>query len=968
MVSKMLIKIASLCGRSTLITLFFLCALAAVYCCYVTPPTWGKFFGMVDDRCYYGPNAFFLDASLRNGEFPLWNPLTYCGLPFAADPQSNACYPFHILRSYLTPSFNPYATVLSMKILVLLHILLGCFGAYLLAKSYALSRWASMTAAVIFMLNPYSIIYNTEFYVFPLITAWIPWVLLSAHYTFTARGMRQTLLYMTGTIVCFTLSTLGAFPQLSLYMGLILCSYALLDVLFHLRRAPSEAPGTTEENLHLTFSFKVWRTIKNTSISIWRKIRNRTLILGAICVLTILASSVLLLPAFEFGRFSARTAAAGLEVTAWPQNHEWFHLLKCLVIFPGNTWLPQGCRAAGIGSLLALLLAFSHHRKRDVFVFFVLYLIMTDLTLGAPFPLSGLLRRVDFLNITVSPWRAGCFSSLPLAILAAFGVDAIAATPKRKILGLLRSVFAVLSGGGLLALLLYWLSDEPLFKPWFLVWLLPVLTLVGIVIFSWKKKPALATPLLSLLIAFEVIIWGAQMLPEYTEKRLSNNVDARSFGENTQISLSNRRDANTRPNWQMWTLNSSLLGYSPLYVGATRELLCKPGQETKYRGYLKREEAVVENQRGNLLVKRHFWLARHWLPGPLPEKEHLFPVTTTVFLPNMPESELLAGFIPWPNRAVSDHGERIDLGAGKALNAQIKSSGSNNMTLRLPPFDQAYTHCVLYVGYIGTNLVDFRPICQDEDGTVYHLARSRSINSHSKENFLEIPLPDLNTNTITLKWPQKTNYRIQLTEAYVLKDLADENDLISINARSANSVDLTISNLPGPRILTFLDSAYPGWHAWINDDEVEILRANNAFKAIVLPAGTHRVRFEFKPLSFYLGLAITTGVSCILLLILLMLFLWTLWERLTTSAGKKKRHSIQPKCGTEQPVSTVLSPAEGDAGEEGRDYRPLICVSANEPVDEVTATSTPLPQLAAGETLNKNVNDIAEDEKRDNTP
>jgi hypothetical protein len=49
------------------------------------------------------------------------------------------------------------------------------------------------------------------------------------------------------------------------------------------------------------------------------------------------------------------------------------------------------------------------------------------------------------------------------------------------------------------------------------------------------------------------------------------------------------------------------------------------------------------------------------------------------------------------------------------------------------------------------------------------------------------------------------------------------------------------------------DVLYPGWQASVDGNQVEIYQTNYAFRGVVVPAGDHVVRFEFKPSSFYYG-------------------------------------------------------------------------------------------------------------------
>jgi uncharacterized membrane protein YfhO len=69
-----------------------------------------------------------------------------------------------------------------------------------------------------------------------------------------------------------------------------------------------------------------------------------------------------------------------------------------------------------------------------------------------------------------------------------------------------------------------------------------------------------------------------------------------------------------------------------------------------------------------------------------------------------------------------------------------------------------------------------------------------------------------------------------------------------------------VENLRAPRLLLFTDSDFPGWRAYVDGAATPIIRANGAFKAVELPAGTHTVRFVFRPVAVYVGLGIS-GVA-----------------------------------------------------------------------------------------------------------
>ena len=84
----------------------------------------------------------------------------------------------------------------------------------------------------------------------------------------------------------------------------------------------------------------------------------------------------------------------------------------------------------------------------------------------------------------------------------------------------------------------------------------------------------------------------------------------------------------------------------------------------------------------------------------------------------------------------------------------------------------------------------------------------------------------------------------------------EKQEPVRIDSYKSNTVDLMV-NSQDRQFLFMSDSYYPGWKAYVDSEEVEILRANYLFRAIIIEPGEHQVRFEYDPLSFKLGLAIT---------------------------------------------------------------------------------------------------------------
>lgn len=111
----------------------------------------------------------FILNSIRGRALPLWNPYIFTGMPFLATGQHSAMYPFSILF-YVLPlsaAFGWFAA---------LHMFLAGTTMYILARTFRLARLGATVAGVGFMLSGFMVTRQ----VFPMIIAaavWLPLLL-----------------------------------------------------------------------------------------------------------------------------------------------------------------------------------------------------------------------------------------------------------------------------------------------------------------------------------------------------------------------------------------------------------------------------------------------------------------------------------------------------------------------------------------------------------------------------------------------------------------------------------------------------------------------------------------------------------------------------------------------------------------------------------------------------------------------
>ena len=99
-----------------------------------------------------------------------------------------------------------------------------------------------------------------------------------------------------------------------------------------------------------------------------------------------------------------------------------------------------------------------------------------------------------------------------------------------------------------------------------------------------------------------------------------------------------------------------------------------------------------------------------------------------------------------------------------------------------------------------------------------------------------------------------------------------------------NEVKVAVT-MPRDGYLVLTDSFFPGWRAYDNGSEVPLLRADRIFRAVRLGAGDHLVTFHYSPLSFQAGLY-GSFIASVAILLAFALWLWRRFSREveTTSA------------------------------------------------------------------------------------
>lgn len=154
---------------------------------------------------------------------------------------------------------------------------------------------------------------------------------------------------------------------------------------------------------------------------------------------------------------------------------------------------------------------------------------------------------------------------------------------------------------------------------------------------------------------------------------------------------------------------------------------------------------------------------------------------------------------------------------------------------------------------------DGRPTLFEREG---YLPRAKLYYNYLVEKDKEKVFKLLNSN--------KFDYRniIILNEKPPLNNAEPEVEgSVRITEYNENSISLEVSSKQAA-ILFLGEHTYPGWKAYVDNREEKIIKAFEAFRSIVVPAGFHEVKFVFKPNSFMTG----RNISVVTLLLTAILF------------------------------------------------------------------------------------------------
>lgn len=388
---------------------------------------WGALFTDADRRALPQWNVLQWDAmaefypwrlhaarEMTAGRIPLWNPYVLCGTPFLANSQSAPLYPLHLL--YYLPLGVPVA--LRLAWVAFLHLSLAGVFTFMLARQWGARPVAAAVAGAAFQLSGFGVAW-LELPSFITVGCWIPLALLAIGNAVRLGSGR----WAAGAGGVIGLMLLSGHLQIALY-GLLACGMVWAwETVAVLHSAPDKPLAPLARSVGL----------------------------GTAAVgLGLVLAAPQMLPSVELSRVSHRVAPpsevgyAGYVALAMPVRNLVSLLAPDYYGHPNRNdfWGVSNYGAAEVmeyagwvGSaafaFAVIGLAWGGRISRRVWLLTALALLALLLAMGSP------LCRIFYFDVpgfaqSGSPARVLVLFCLSQALLAAFGVEALARAAERR--------------------------------------------------------------------------------------------------------------------------------------------------------------------------------------------------------------------------------------------------------------------------------------------------------------------------------------------------------------------------------------------------------------------------------------------------------------------------------------------------------------------------------------------------------
>lgn len=128
----------------------------------------------------------------------------------------------------------------------------------------------------------------------------------------------------------------------------------------------------------------------------------------------------------------------------------------------------------------------------------------------------------------------------------------------------------------------------------------------------------------------------------------------------------------------------------------------------------------------------------------------------------------------------------------------------------------------------------------------YRVAHGEAEPANPEQALARLVDPEFDARTSVLLAPLPSDFAAQPDDPTAGTWIeVDEPERIMVRTRGSSGA-----------VLVLTDAFYPGWEATLDGAPVAVLRANTAVRAVVVPAGEHRIEMRYRPRSLRVGAAL----------------------------------------------------------------------------------------------------------------
>ncbi|MGE5138757.1 MAG: oligosaccharide flippase family protein [Rudaea sp.] len=824
----------------------------------------------------------FIVDSLSAGQLPLWNPYILAGQPFMAAGQNATLYPFGVLF-YILPLTVAYG------VFAALHFWIAAVSMYLLARVLGLRPVAAALGGIVYAFSGFMVVSV----VFPMVisaAAWLPAILAMLELTVReerrrgeqAYSSRRELLFALFTVILIGLQFLAGHVEISYYILMVVGMYA------------------------------AWRVVPILWENARRRARVKELaraaaILAAVVGLGITLAAVQLVPLYELVRLNFRAGSASYEQVAnWalplrqvvtflipdffgnPSHHSYLDVFDWTVkpapngtIFWGiKNYVEAGSYVGILPLVLGLIAAAStlayYFRRRarpgtptlpySHTAFFVILAVLALLfAFGTPL-YAILFYLLPGYNQLHTAFRWIFPYTLALAFLAAAGFEVLCRADWRSFLH--RALDWLLIGAGMLVLAALGTS---------LIWPAPFLRAA-----DWVAAHDLAQP----VFGTGRIFWSYEFRPVLLFGLFLLLAGVVLHVKRAGAALPSRFGAS--PLWQPLALAVVI---ADLFIAGSG---FNPATDPRLADFV--PPAVQFLQADHSL----FRVTTYDVPG------HTAADPATGESKDIPPERLFN-----PNA-----GMYFGLSDIRGYDSIIPKQYADYMGALAPQDELLYNRIAPFYNYQPLsspllNLLNVKYVLSTRavPNPGYRLVYDREIKIY--ENLNVLPRAFLVGQSRVI--PDRQEMLKALPSLDPSREVWLDEPASLPGAGSGRFQPAEISKYGGSEVevktstkqsafLVLADSYFPGWIAQIDGADTTLYRADYNFRAVVVPAGDHVVRFKYSPLSLKVG-GVGTLVAGVILLFGFILLGWQQFFGIRlggegSQVGRIAKNSLVPMAGS----------------------------------------------------------------------